>query len=70
MTFKFTNNGLKLFSNFFQPCFIVVVFSKLAGNVLFVNEYRKVASSSMPWIVEHYQIFRRLMKGKFDAYVL
>ena len=32
--------------------------------------YRKVASSSMSWLVAHFQIFRRLKKGKFDAYVL
>ena len=32
--------------------------------------YRKVASSSMSRLVAHFQIFRRLMKGKFDAYVL
>ena len=32
--------------------------------------YRKVASSSLSWLVAHFQIFRRLMKGKFDAYVL
>ena len=32
--------------------------------------YRKVASSSMSWLVAHLRIFRMLMKGKFDAYVL
>ena len=32
--------------------------------------YRKVASSSLSWLVAHFQIFRRLMKGKFDAYAL
>ena len=32
--------------------------------------YRKVPSSSMSRLVVHFQIFRRLMKGKFDAYVL
>ena len=32
--------------------------------------YRKVASSSLSWLVAHFQIFRRLMKRKFDAYVL
>ena len=32
--------------------------------------YRKVASSSLSWLLAHFQIFRRLMKGKFDAYVL
>ena len=32
--------------------------------------YRKVASSSLSRLVAHFLIFRRLMKGKFDAYVL
>ena len=34
------------------------------------QNYRKVASSSLSRIVAHFQIFRSLMKGKFDAYVL
>ena len=29
--------------------------------------HRKVASSSMSRLVAHFQIFRRLMKGKFDT---
>ena len=33
-------------------------------------EYRKVVSSSMSRLVAHFQIFRRLMKGKFDSYVM
>ena len=32
--------------------------------------YRKVASSGMSRLVRHFKIFRRLMKGKFDVYVL
>ena len=32
--------------------------------------YRKVANSSLSWLVARFQIFRRLVKGKFDAYVL
>ena len=32
--------------------------------------YRKVANSSLSRLVAHFQIFRSLMKGKFDAYVL
>ena len=32
--------------------------------------YCKVASSSLSQLVAHFQIFRRLMKGKFYAYVL
>ena len=41
-------------------------------NVLgyFKIAYRKVASNSLSRLVAHFQIFRRLMKGKFDAYVL
>ena len=35
-----------------------------------ITRYRKVASSSLSRLVAHFQIFRRLMKGKFDAYVL
>ena len=34
----------------------------------FINH--KVASSSLSRLVAHFQIFRRLMKEKFDAYVL
>ena len=34
------------------------------------NIYRKVASSSMSRLVAHLMIFRRLMKGKFDTYVV
>ena len=32
--------------------------------------YCKVASSKLCWFVAHLRIFRLLMKGKFDAYVL
>ena len=32
--------------------------------------YRKVASSRLPQLVAHLRIFRLLMKGKFDSYVL
>ena len=32
--------------------------------------YRKVASSSLSWLVAHLRIFIMFMKGKFDAYVL
>ena len=31
--------------------------------------YRKVASSRLSWLVALPRIFRRLMKGKFDAYI-
>ena len=34
------------------------------------NEYRKVASSRLSRLVAHFRIFRLLVKGKFDAYVL
>ena len=32
--------------------------------------YRKVARSSLSWIVAHFWIFRLIMKGEFDNYVL
>ena len=35
-----------------------------------ISNYRKVASSRLLRLAAHFQIFRRLMKGKFDAYVL
>ena len=38
--------------------------------VFSISSYRKVASSSMSWLVAHFQIFRMLMKGKLNAYVL
>ena len=36
----------------------------------FVANYRKVASSRLSRLVAHFELFRRLMKGIFDAYVL
>ena len=33
-------------------------------------KYRKVASSRLSRLVAHFWIFRLLIKGKFDAYVL
>ena len=35
-----------------------------------VIKYRKVVSSSLSQLVALFQIFKRLMRGKFDAYVL
>ena len=35
-----------------------------------LSKYRKVLSSRLSWLVARIRIFRRLMKGKFDAYVL
>ena len=40
-----------------------------AQNMFNINNYRKVASSSLSWLAAHFQNFRRLMKGKIDAYV-
>ena len=34
------------------------------------KDVRKVANSSLSRLVAQFQIFRRLLKGKFDAYVL
>ena len=51
-----------------------VIFTQWIGKNMFAIlktfTYRKVASSSMSRLVAHFQISRRLMKGKFDAYVL
>jgi hypothetical protein len=33
-------------------------------------EYRKVVSNILSPLVAHFQVFTRLMKGKFDSYVL
>ena len=33
-------------------------------------KFCKVGSSSMSGLVVHFQIFKRLVKGKFDAYLL
>ena len=48
------------------------VVSKMARfhQLKYISTYPKVASSSMSRLVAHFQIFRRLMKGKFDAYVV
>ena len=35
-----------------------------------ISSYRKVANSSPSRLVARFQTFRRLMKGKFDAYVM
>ena len=40
-----------------------------AQNMFNINNFRKVASSSLSQLVSHFQNFRRLMKGKIDAYV-
>ena len=34
------------------------------------STYRKVANSSLSWLVAPFQVFRRLMRWKFDAYVI
>ena len=48
------------------------VVSKMARfhQLKYISTYPKVASSSMSRLVACFQIFRSLMKGKFDAYVL
>ena len=49
----------------------IFLYSEVPNNcTAYFITYRKIASSSMSWLVAHTQIFRRLMKGKFDAYVL
>ena len=51
----------------------LLLISSLSNPEMYKKEvftYRKVASSSLSRLVAQFQIFRRLMKGKFDAYVL
>ena len=55
--------------------FADIQISKLSDNWQFgitsvLNMYRKVANSSLSWLVARFQIIRMLVKGKFDAYVL
>ena len=47
--------------------FVLILMSNYIYSWLY---YRKVARSSLSRLVAQFQIFRRLMKGKFDAYVL
>ena len=49
--------------------YVLLSFAFVFEDVNQIN-YRKVASSSLSRLVAHFQIFRRLMKGKFNAYVL
>ena len=67
-------NWLKLIPKFdFQLEILAICdeFDFLKMGLIFVNSiYRKVASSRLSQLVAHPRIFRRLMKGKFDAYVL
>ena len=49
----------------------IFLYSEVPNNcTAYFITYHKIASSSMSWLVAHIQIFSRLMKGKFDAYVL
>ena len=64
-------NWLKLIPKFdFQLEILAICdeFDFLKMGLIFVNSiYRKVASSRLSRLVAHPRIFRRLMKGKFDA---
>ena len=44
----------------------VIIFIESISNMI----YRKVPNSSLSWLLAHFQIFRRLMNGKFAANVL
>ena len=46
---------------------LICKFNKAHG---VVTTYRKVTSSRLSWLVAHPRVFRRLIKWKFDAYVL
>ena len=62
------------FCEFLWCGFYSCTFSKKKTNILLMygiyTTYCKVASSSISQLVTHFQILRRLMQGKFDAYVL
>ena len=42
----------------------------MTTKIVAIFMYRKVASSSLSRLVAHFLIFRRLMKGNYDAFVL
>ena len=54
-------------SGFFDLCLHWVVLATPARTHYF---YCNVRNSSMSRLAAHFQFFRRLMKGKFDVYVL
>ena len=67
------NEKASLASSIRNPKFkihITQLFPTHATIKVIVHRYRKVASSRLPRLVAHLRIFRLLMKGKFDAYVL
>ena len=53
-----------------KVCFLLSHLTRCFFQLLGAIEYHKVASSSLSRLVAHFKIFRRLMKGKSDAYVL
>ena len=68
---------VKMLSTVVTIASLNIVIDILTGKYFFqsytyltVFKYRKVANSSLSRLVARFQIFRRLMKGKFDAYVL
>ena len=78
---KFINVYMSCFNNFefcnatedlgYKITVFLLLFKAQTQKIeIWKKEYRKVESSRPSWLVAHFQIFRRLMKGKFDAYVL
>ena len=63
----YKNSVLQIWVRVLTPQRIKRVYSGYFTCVVF---YRKVASSSLSRLVAHFQLFSRLMKGKFDANVL
>ena len=60
------------FSSMLYPKFVdsIVKTPQYAWKQLVIKDYCKVESSRLSRLVAHQSIFRMLMKGKFDAYVL
>ena len=56
---------------FWNICAILsMMIQKQKIKEIYPENYRKVANNSLSRLVARFQTFRRLMKGKFDAYVL
>ena len=58
-------SSTKWIGRLFNLQHLLIMFEKL-----FVETYRKVASSRLSRLIAHPRIFRLFMKGNFDAYVM
>ena len=53
-----------------KQIFVLQIFKFRQISKALDDKYRKVVNSSLSWFLASFQIFRSLMKGKFDVYVL